>query len=308
MSNYHFNSAIESVKKAEEESNKEIARLKELLDVGTLNLKFHDLRLSTMRVEYKKRDSYYLRSEDIVTVSVSWGGSYGDSPYKSLGRSFPFSQEGLNAFSAFLKEIEVLDRTLIEENKKINSANRAVLSKVKEIIVSAGFPKEEYRYKTARSSKREKFYTSWYMSLAVPSMGAESQTVSIQSLEEAFKRTLNEQEKKKLEEKQKKEAEILSNPLTQEAVTYLQGQGKVLGTDFTLLTAIGEANNLAYELEVKKLIATGGVDSFDGQNCEGPCAGWDGTSHRCDCGNRRMNWTTGMGHSFKTPYVHAEAY
>jgi hypothetical protein len=29
---------------------------------------------------------------------------------------------------------------------------------------------------------------------------------------------------------------------------------------------------------------------FDGKNCERPCRGWDGTSGRCDCGNRRVYW------------------
>ena len=30
---------------------------------------------------------------------------------------------------------------------------------------------------------------------------------------------------------------------------------------------------------------------FDGQNCSGPCSGWDGESNRCECGNRRVDWS-----------------
>jgi hypothetical protein len=36
--------------------------------------------------------------------------------------------------------------------------------------------------------------------------------------------------------------------------------------------------------------------AFDGWNCEeygfddSSCAGWDGYSHRCSCGNRRVCW------------------
>lgn len=40
-----------------------------------------------------------------------------------------------------------------------------------------------------------------------------------------------------------------------------------------------------------------GYVNFDGQNCddwsdESFCAGWDGESRRCDCGNRRVYWET----------------
>lgn len=41
----------------------------------------------------------------------------------------------------------------------------------------------------------------------------------------------------------------------------------------------------------------GGVDTFDGMNCndykdesEPECTGWDGFDRRCDCGNRRVSW------------------
>jgi hypothetical protein len=39
-----------------------------------------------------------------------------------------------------------------------------------------------------------------------------------------------------------------------------------------------------------------GYIPFDGQNCDDyggeDCAGWDGESGRCDCGNRRVCWET----------------
>lgn len=41
----------------------------------------------------------------------------------------------------------------------------------------------------------------------------------------------------------------------------------------------------------------GGVDTFDGMNCndykeahEPECTGWDGFDRRCDCDNRRVSW------------------
>ena len=42
-----------------------------------------------------------------------------------------------------------------------------------------------------------------------------------------------------------------------------------------------------------------GYVKFDGMNCNDylddnaiECEGWDGVSRRCDCGNRRVYWTT----------------
>ena len=51
------------------------------------------------------------------------------------------------------------------------------------------------------------------------------------------------------------------------------------------------------EEAIKLAIAAGGVDEFEGMNCndldDGTfCSGWDGVSNRCDCGNRRVGWST----------------
>jgi hypothetical protein len=42
-----------------------------------------------------------------------------------------------------------------------------------------------------------------------------------------------------------------------------------------------------------------GYVEFEGMNCNDyleddadECEGWDGVSHRCDCGNRRVYWET----------------
>lgn len=59
-----------------------------------------------------------------------------------------------------------------------------------------------------------------------------------------------------------------------------------------------------YKTEAEALAAAekyatenGGVDTFDGMNCndykedhEPECTGWDGFDRRCDCGNRRVFW------------------
>lgn len=94
----------------------------------------------------------------------------------------------------------------------------------------------------------------------------------------------------------------------QDAILWLLAKGKVLGTDFTLMNAVDKANEIAYAEEIARLQAVDEWFYFNGQNCDGPCRGWDGKEHRCDCGNRRVSWTEGFGHSFKQPHVIAEAY
>jgi len=50
--------------------------------------------------------------------------------------------------------------------------------------------------------------------------------------------------------------------------------------------------------------------SFDGHNCndiDNNCAGWDGQSNRCDCGNRRVYWSVNKTDEGRF-YAYAEAY
>ena len=52
-----------------------------------------------------------------------------------------------------------------------------------------------------------------------------------------------------------------------------------------------------------------GVDDlidFDGKNCD-DCPGWNGESHRCVCGNRRVYWETNQNSDGKF-YAYAAAY
>lgn len=52
---------------------------------------------------------------------------------------------------------------------------------------------------------------------------------------------------------------------------------------------------------------------FEGMNCNDygdeldECGGWDGTSRRCDCGNRRVSWSTDQFDNGKF-YAYAVAY
>jgi len=101
--------------------------------------------------------------------------------------------------------------------------------------------------------------------------------------------------------------------LTQEAANWLLERGRKLGPDFAYEDALETANDIAFYEEVARREEAGKNGQwyrFDGDNnCEGEdCAGWDGHSHRCQCGSRRVSWQMGDGHSFKNLQIYAEAY
>lgn len=73
-------------------------------------------------------------------------------------------------------------------------------------------------------------------------------------------------------------------------------------------------DEIYYKLIAEKRAADPGPYDFDGNNCDDiidddcndgiPCDGWDGESHRCNCGNRRVSWVLS---DCKT-YIYAEAH
>ena len=120
-------------------------------------------------------------------------------------------------------------------------------------------------------------------------------------------------ERAKNEAKAKEDVERLATANIEEsrlrtyAVIWLQAKGKVLGKDFEVDTAVETANTIAFEEEITRLTG-GGWYRFDGDDCCEDCNGWDGVSHRCDCGNRRMYWEQDDFHNFEHPSARATAY
>jgi len=95
------------------------------------------------------------------------------------------------------------------------------------------------------------------------------------------------------------------------AVLFLLKHGKIEGQDFTVDTAVFSANELVKEKAIASKMAEGGPFSFSGEDYCEDCGGWDGTSHRCECGNRRVGWETiGDFEDFDdgSYYVYGEAY
>ena len=109
-------------------------------------------------------------------------------------------------------------------------------------------------------------------------------------------------------EEQEKQNTRAKEALIGEAVIWLLAQGKVQGVDFTGANAIKVADELAFQSLIKKYELSDEYIDFDGQNCDGPCKGWQPGNHRCYCGNRRVSWVCPEYHSFKNPAARAEAY
>jgi hypothetical protein len=108
-----------------------------------------------------------------------------------------------------------------------------------------------------------------------------------------------------------KQIEAEKNNLANEAIAYCIANGRIFGQDgFTIDTAISIANDIAYIKEKAKREAEigDGYISFDGQNCEDECAGWNPKDRRCECGNRRVSWTDGYYSDFRDMSIYAEAY
>jgi hypothetical protein len=125
----------------------------------------------------------------------------------------------------------------------------------------------------------------------------------------------HEDRKKKMLEEEKKTLKAKENQKEQskhllEATIYLLDHGKTFGVDFTEENAVCEANAIAWDLEIEKIVCeikkTGQAIPFGGDDECIDCSGWDGESRRCQCGNRRVSWE--FEGNFKKPWVRAEAW
>lgn len=65
-------------------------------------------------------------------------------------------------------------------------------------------------------------------------------------------------------------------------------------------TGVINVNDTAID---RAMPAPGDFRSFDDDdNCDDDCRGWDGRTHRCDCGARRMYWDVDGGFAYPTAY------
>lgn len=97
----------------------------------------------------------------------------------------------------------------------------------------------------------------------------------------------------------------------EKAILYLQDKGLKFCVDFGIDNCVEKANQVALDLEIKRLVDEGEYISFNGDDYCEDCAGWlpDELSSRCQCGNRRVSFDWDWdGLDFEHLYVYAVAY
>jgi len=183
-----------------------------------------------------------------------------------------------------------------------------LLVRFKDIIAEANkqFPGSTFGLSKARLEKH-KSPNEAYQRVADATRSA----YNTKSTYEMRERIAKEKADKEAQAEKIKQIEAEKNNLANEAIAYCIANGRIFGQDgFTIDTAISIANDIAYIKEKAKREAEigDGYISFDGQNCEDECAGWNSKDRRCECGNRRVSWTDGYYSDFRNMSIYAEAY
>ena len=141
-------------------------------------------------------------------------------------------------------------------------------------------------------------------------LSASRSVYNVQSTYSTRERIQKEKEEREKQSELLKQRELEKSNLVNEAIAYCLSNGRIFGDGLSVETAISIANDIAFNLEVKRKEFEIGDDyiDFSGQNCEDPCNGWNPKDRRCECGNRRVSWTDGYSSSFKDISIYAEAY
>ncbi len=91
--------------------------------------------------------------------------------------------------------------------------------------------------------------------------------------------------------------------LEKQAVEFMKENGHEVGNG----DLVAQADEVAFDIAMEEALAKDGWFKFGGDDeCE-DCKGWDGKSNRCDCGNRRVYWTTLEDTDFRNMQVYAMA-
>lgn len=118
------------------------------------------------------------------------------------------------------------------------------------------------------------------------------------------------QRKNEAEAIKEKENEAAKAMFQAKAIAYITvNSSMVVGVDYQICDAVEKADNIRFTQMVKEALEkfnpeTDNFFDFDGKNCD-DCSGWDGESHRCNCGNRRVCWVS-YGH-FDNMTIYGEA-
>jgi hypothetical protein len=194
---------------------------------------------------------------------------------------------------SWLKEQRILVEECEVKNKEIEAALLKRVSFIRSEIKDI-YGKESKIFKYANSALTNQFS---YKPRLLDSIKRE---------EEKFEK----RQKELIAIQKKEELEKDALTLTQEAIIFLEKNGKHLGVDYSIETAVREANSLAFDIlvaeNIKENKEKGILNSFGGEdNCKN-CGGWDGFSRRCECGNRRVSWE--HDGDFRNMYIYGQAW
>lgn len=286
---------------------KELQKLRESVDLGVMNKEFAFISAPTIKVVMREESGRWGGDRRHFEFYRNTGEGYGK--YDSV--KYPMDDSGAKLLKGNIAAQIELEKETHATNLAFHAHNNSLISKLGTLIRTCGFKDKIKQYDSKRRKEVDVHFDLEFklrdFAFSYAHAGLNLDTLK-EKLFADVDRILAAEKARLAKAEEEKKAKALSDPLLTEAVAYLSARGKVAGTDYELPNAVSVANDLAFEEEVAKRKASGGSFDFNGQNCDGPCEGWDGEDRRCQCGNRRVSWTTGYGHSFKTPSVEAEAY
>ena len=92
--------------------------------------------------------------------------------------------------------------------------------------------------------------------------------------------------------------------LEKQAVEFMKTNGYEVGNG----DLVAQADEVAFDCMIEQELTKGGWFKFSGDDACEDCKGWDGVSHRCNCGNRRMCWTVLEDTDFRNMIIITQAY
>lgn len=299
---YHLEKLNESLAAERKANEAEIARLKNLASIPTMVSSFEKVPCFNLRYSVLFRN---FGGEQLVITCDS------SSILATKVLEVSLDKEGVEKAKALIEEYYTRDMPIHQQNMEKHKANEAAIEKVIAYVKLAGVPENVLEYnsrKRRKESVRNPVFHALYESMPRYQHASYNFEYAKRELITAIERKLEEAQRVKAEKESQARAARLSDPLLPEAVEFLALRGKKAGTDYELSSAVEVANEISFEEEVNRLRESCEMHPFSGEDSCENCGGWDGVSNRCECGNRRVAWTTGYGHSFKSPYVVAEAH
>lgn len=202
------------------------------------------------------------------------------------------------AVAAWKEEVAAYEAWHAENRKRLTELHAAAVQAVRDMGAETS-----YREQTGTRRGLPVYRTVLLKDALLPFFKATGYSRVDTSLEQEERHV-----RKEAEEKREQERRDATVAMRDRAITWLLARGLVLGKDFTSEGALSRANDIAAEEEIARRKAEGGLHEFSGDDSCESCGGWDGESHRCDCGNRRVSWVTTGWHTFEEPSVTGEAY